>query len=198
MIFGSHNSLTYLTPKTLKMKLLNFHYKCQNKNLIDQIKSGVHVLDIKVRFDEENNLYVTNGKWESKNRYIFDDFINIILDTIHIHRIDNDDMYIYLTLDTDDVFLRQEINFIQFVNKFKNKIGDDNIFLMGGHRSCDNEKIILTINDELIVEPIAGVDKRTRLYERICPRWFAKRMNETNKKMWGRVTEKTICLFDYV
>ena len=107
-------------------------------------------------------------------------------------------MYIYLTLDTDDVFLRQEINFIQFVNKFKNKIGDDNIFLMGGHRSCDNEKIILTINDELIVEPIAGVDKRTRLYERICPRWFAKRMNETNKKMWGRVTEKTICLFDYV
>ena len=119
MIFGSHNSLTYLTPKTLKMKLLNFHYKCQNKNLIDQIKSGVHVLDIKVRFDEENNLYVTNGKWESKNRYIFDDFINIILDTIRIHRIDNDDMYIYLTLDTDDVFLRQEINFIQFVNRFK-------------------------------------------------------------------------------
>lgn len=197
MILGSHNSLTYLPPKTKWMKFLTFFYKCQDKSLSEQIKSGVHVLDIKVRF-RNNKVIVTNGQWEVKYEYEMEDFINIILDTISIYRIDDDVIYINLSLDVDDVYIGQEFDFISFVDIFKQKINqvDENIKLIGGYRTFDNERVVITIPKLFIATITNKTDKRSWWFEKYFPKLFAKRMNEKNKILWEN--EDCLTLFDFV
>lgn len=189
MIKGSHNSMTYMKPQNWWMK----KYMCQTKTLKEQIKSGVRMFDIKVRFDSKDNVYITNGKYTSKINWTHVDFISMICDTINLYA--NDRFYINLTLDTSDVSLGQEINFIQLCNRFV-KSCSDNIIITGGRRSFDNEKVVVTLQDTMIAEAISGNDKRTRFYEKWFPVLFAKRMNEKNFKFWKN--EDCIVSFDFL
>lgn len=54
-MLGSHNSLTYLTPKTFWGKILSPWTKCQDKSLIEQFKSGAIYFDIRVK--------IINNEW---------------------------------------------------------------------------------------------------------------------------------------
>lgn len=196
MIKGSHNSLTYLKPKTFFMKLFGFKYMCQTKSLEKQIKEGIHAFDINVRFDDNHNVVVTNGKWESEDSYTCDDFISKILDTIKIHRIDDEDILININLDTIKESYFQEMDFIKFINMFIDKT-DKHVYIIGGKRVFDDEQVITRLrNPKTIVTPVASVDKRTRFYEKWFPKLFAYRMNKKNMQLWEK--EDVVCLFDYI
>lgn len=196
MIKGSHNSLTYLKPKTFLMRLLGFKYTCQTKSLENQIKTGTHALDINVRFDTNHNIIVTNGKWESKNHYTCNEFISKILDTIKNNRIDDDDILININLDTFDDSYFQEMNFIKFINMFIDKT-EKNVYIIGGKRVFDDEQVITRLrNPKTIVTPVACVDKRTRFYEKWFPKLFTYRMNKKNLSLWEN--EDVVCLFDNI
>lgn len=181
------------------MKMLGFKYMCQDKSLENQIKSGIHVIDIKVRFDEVCSVIVTNGKWETEKHYTCDDFMYMILKTIGDNRIDDDDILININLDTTGDSYFQEMEFIRFVNKFIEKIekSNEHVYIIGGKRVFDNTQVITRLrNPKMIVEPVACVDKRTRFYEKWFPKLFARRMNVKNMCLWKN--EDVICLFDYI
>lgn len=195
MILGSHNSLSFLKPKKWWMKLFNFYYQTQNKNLVEQIKSGVHMFDIRVRFTNDGRVIICHNSWEYKHSFDIEDFVNIILDTIRIHKIDDEKYYIRLVLEISDTRLGQELMFIDLGNCFKNKT-DDNIVIFGGQRKWDWERVIITIPDLFVACPVSTMDKRCRWYEKFCPRLFAKRMNERNMKLWK--DQQCIVAFDFI
>lgn len=91
-MLGSHNSLTYLTPKTIWGKILSPWTKCQNKFLDRQFDSGVRYFDIRVKFDKNGNPIIVHNKIKYKG-----DLINIL---------DQFNNYIKLYHNTDIVYLR--------------------------------------------------------------------------------------------
>lgn len=196
MILGSHNSLSFLTPNKWWMKLFNFYYKTQDKNLVEQIKSGVHMFDIRVRFTTDGLVKICHNGWEYKNAFVIDDFVNIILDTIRIHKIDDEKYYIRLVLETSETRFGQELMFIDLGNCFK-KMADENIVIFGGQRKFDWSRVIVTIPDYFVACPVSTMDKRCRWYEKICPRWFAKRMNKKTQILWEK-EKHCIVAFDFV
>jgi len=61
MILASHNSWTYLKPKTWWMKLIRFTARCQDKDIKSQYNDyGVRCFDLRVRFDD-NQLVISHG-----------------------------------------------------------------------------------------------------------------------------------------
>lgn len=53
MVIGTHNSMSYLRPTKLWMKLLAFTAKCQSKNVNEQFKAGARAFDLRVIFKED-------------------------------------------------------------------------------------------------------------------------------------------------
>lgn len=182
MILGSHNSFSYLPPQKWWMKF----FKCQNKDLKQQIKSGVNALDLKVIFheDDKNTVSISYKHWTSKEKYNWNILQYKIIDCIPKNK---QNFFINISLDIKKPNMFQEIEFIQFCNVFKEKIDISykNIILTGGKRTCDDEQVwMIPKNNMNIVTPIAGVDKRTRWYEHVFPYLFTKRMNKQNMEMW--------------
>lgn len=51
MILGTHNSMTYLKPKSLFLKPFGIFAQCQDKTIDEQIEIGVQYFDLRIRFD---------------------------------------------------------------------------------------------------------------------------------------------------
>lgn len=60
-MLGSHNALSYLSPKGIKSKLLNKWAKCQEVSYIDQYNKGVRYFDIHIKFDKNKPVIVHNN-----------------------------------------------------------------------------------------------------------------------------------------
>lgn len=195
MILGSHNSLTYLDSTKW---WLNMFYRCQDKTLKEQLRNGVRMIDIKVRFDHHSDLMVTNGKWESKMKWESKRFVEWLLTTIRSYRTSPDEeIYINITLDTDDVSYSQEMDFIMMSVQFRTQLGEnENIYLIGGKRRFDDEKVIIHIPDVFIAFPVNTCSNQCRWYERWFPKMFARRNNELNRQLWK--DQGCITAFDYI
>lgn len=62
MIFGSHNSWTYLKPKKWWMKAIAFTAKCQRVDITTQYTQyGVRCFDLRIKFDSKGKLLVAHG-----------------------------------------------------------------------------------------------------------------------------------------
>lgn len=55
MILGSHNTMTYLTPKKWWMKLGKFIAKCQNKTIEEQYEAGARWFDLRIAIPKETD-----------------------------------------------------------------------------------------------------------------------------------------------
>lgn len=53
-MIGTHNSLTYLPVKHWWARPFNFIAKCQSKDILQQLLSGVRIFDFRVRWDRKN------------------------------------------------------------------------------------------------------------------------------------------------
>lgn len=52
-MIGSHNSMTYLPPKNILMRLFTPFWRCQNKTIKEQIDAGVELFDLRVVWDKK-------------------------------------------------------------------------------------------------------------------------------------------------
>ena len=196
MILGTHNSLTYLKP--IK-KWWNLFYKCQDKTLKEQLDMGIQMIDIKVRFTSDSLVAITNGKWTSELQWEPKRLVEWVINAIRTHQLeDNRPFYIKLTLDTDNIYFGQEIDFIMLGHIFKEYIGNnqDKIILFGGHRTFDDEKVIVTIPDSFVAYPVNCFSTQSKWYDKYFPKLFAKRNNEKNMKLWEN--ENCIVAFDFL
>ena len=74
-MIGSHNSWTYLKPKKLWMRLINFTAKCQSKDIAEQFANGARCFDLRVRFDDEYDVTLAHGlvKYKYSYRWLLND-----------------------------------------------------------------------------------------------------------------------------
>lgn len=60
-MIGSHNTMTYLKPKSWWMRPLIWMGRCQDKTYQEQYKSGVKAFDVRVFWDDEGELEFRHG-----------------------------------------------------------------------------------------------------------------------------------------
>ncbi len=60
-IFGSHNSMTYLPPKTWWGRVFGFVARCQSKTIEEQWNAGVRYFDLRIGYDSDWNAEFRHG-----------------------------------------------------------------------------------------------------------------------------------------
>ena len=66
MKLASHNTMTYLSPRKLWMKAINFTAKCQSLDINGQYAHGARLFDVRVRFDNTGAPLLAHGLVEYK------------------------------------------------------------------------------------------------------------------------------------
>ena len=71
-ILGSHNTMSYLTPRNWFYKLIAFTARCQSKSIQEQYeKYGVRLFDLRFRFNKKGEIYFAHGTVEYKGNKDF-------------------------------------------------------------------------------------------------------------------------------
>ena len=61
-MIGSHNTFSYLPIKNRWRKIFKPWYKCQDKDIIQQINNGARFFDIRAKFDKKGLLNIVHNK----------------------------------------------------------------------------------------------------------------------------------------
>lgn len=196
ILYGSHNSMTYLPVKNWWLYPFNWIAKCQNKSIIDQYKAGARVFDLRVYLDTKTNIWGFAHGFVNFNTtslsIVSIETICALLDKIALH--DKEDIYIRLILEKykNDKECERFKNLCEVLERIFT-----NIKFFGGNRKLDWKKLYTFKNDipdNLNNQWVSSMAKDVRWYERICPRLYAKRMNKVNKEQMKEVVN----LFDFI
>ena len=184
IIIGSHDTMTYLKPDKWYIRLFNFMADCQDLTLEEQLQY-VDCVDLRVIYCD-GVWHFAHGLAEYKQREIFE-----VMNSINKIK---PNCYIRLIL--EKVKKNRELEFEQF--KVLCKILKDtypNFNFFGGIYKTEWLQIYpFEYTGNNINQFISSMQKDVRLYEKICPRAYAKRMNKINKL---NVTNN-INLFDFL
>ena len=123
--------------------------KHTKRNIFAEIEAGNTTESIcKVRFNEIGQVHLTNGRWESMNHFIMDDFANRMCDHLNNVRKFSGPIYVHMLLDTKREDIEQELCFIELVNKIKEMGKDRRVYVYGGQRCFDGEQVVVNISPE--------------------------------------------------
>ena len=187
-ILGSHDTMTYLTPKTWLQRIMNKFAKCQCLDYGKQIEAGAQVIDLRV--------YQKDGKWQFSHgevQYkggldiysVLDDckekyagklkFVRVIME--------------HCSNETDAA------QFTMMCKVIEAKYGDVFMFL-GGYRKSD-WKLLYDFkqgNALPVYQFVSSMADDTSGLEQLVPETYAKNHNEENRAK----TELGINLFDFI
>ena len=183
-LIGSHNTMTYLKPSNWLLYLGHLILsKCQNKTWLEQINSGVRVLDIRV-FPEYDIYGITFWRYghgltkftrNSPNIYLIANTLN------EKAKKDNKPMYMRIILER----CKSEHDVQKFIELCK--FLESNypyVKFLGGNRKKDWKKCYTfssEITDDDVNQPVSSMAPDVRWYEKVCPWLYAKRMNKINR-----------------
>lgn len=96
-MIGSHNTFSYLPIKNRWRKIFKPWYKCQDKDIIQQIDNGARFFDIRVKFDKKGLLNIVH------NKVVFDineiQFWRLMVDVKNLAKELNTKLYFRVILD---------------------------------------------------------------------------------------------------
>lgn len=194
IIYGSHNSMTFLPPKHWWGYLGLWIARCQNKTIEEQFNAGARVFDFRIYYDyNEVEWNFAHGLINFKSDIRFWKYLEI-LNTLA--RAKNETVYIRLILEKYESDEDCDC-FIRYCNKALERGEYSNLKFFGGNRKGDWKKLYTfkgNIPDALNNQFVSSMMPDARWYEKICPYLYAKRMNKVNK---GKMKE-IINLFDFV
>ena len=195
-LIGSHNTMTYLKPTNWLLYLgYLISAKCQNKTWLEQINSGVRVLDIRV-FPEYifGSTFWRYGHGLIKFTRNSPGIYNIASTINDMAKRTKKPMYMRIILER----CKSERDVQEFINLCEHlELNYPYIKFLGGNRKKDWKKCYtfsLEITDNDVNQPVSSMAKDARWYEKICPWLYAKRMNKVNKYK----LIKGINLFDFI
>lgn len=188
-ILGTHNTMSYLSPKHWWLKPLNWLFaQCQNdpfSNLrkYSILRDIVKCVDLRIYWNEKSE------SWHAAHGLI--DYGEIRLTHLIEEMIKNDIKYIRIILERDG----GEYLFFETCKKIERMYGGEVTFL-GGNRKSDWKQIYdfefaYTLP---IHQWVGSMAEDARWYEKFIPRLYAKRMNEQNM----RNLKEGINLFDFI
>lgn len=146
-MLGSHNSLSFATPKKWWGKLFRFVGKCQSKDIKEQYELGVRYFDIRIKFDGDNAVSA-HGPIVF-NCDIYEQLVKLLTVCMYTTKEENP-VYIRVILEYNKRQKNQDeldIMFKQVCQFLKNRFGYRFIFV-GGRRKYDWEVIYDFGNEE--------------------------------------------------
>lgn len=195
-LIGSHNTMTYLKPTNWLLYLgYLISAKCQNKTWLEQINSGVRVLDIRV-FPEYifGSTFWRYGHGLIKFTRNSPGIYNIASTINDMAKRTKKPMYMRIILER----CKSERDVQEFINLCEHlELNYPYIKFLGGNRKKDWKKCYIfssDITDSNVNQPVSSMAEDARWYEKICPWLYAKRMNKVNKYK----LIKGINLFDFI
>lgn len=191
IIYGSHNSMTFLPPKHWWGYLGLWMARCQNKTLEEQLYAGARVFDFRIHYGDEDWEFA-HGLVNFKSDISFWKYLGN-LNTLA--RANNETIYIRLILEKYESDEDCDC-FIRFCKALE-RAEYSNLSFFGGNRKGDWKKLYTfkgNIPDALNNQFVSSMMPDARWYEKICPYLYAKRMNKVNK---GKMKE-IFNLFDFV
>lgn len=106
----SHNSWSFLTPKSLFQKLINFTAKCQAVSIQEQYEEyDVRIFDLRVKLDSDNKITIAHGLVSYK-----DSIRHIITDLAYLNN--KPDVYVRVFLEIRFACKDTEYQRIWFTN----------------------------------------------------------------------------------
>lgn len=201
MILGSHNTMSYLPPKTWWGKLLRFTARCQSANLYDQFhKYGCRVFDFRIRYDKRGDLTFAHGIVE------FHGNVTTYLNELNSYASTVDEpVYVRIILECNNPLSDQELqeeHFGYFCGNLKDTY--PNLTFFGGRCKYDWTKLyeFYTVEPELddkyssTTELFGGSHGSLRAkIDDIWPWLYAKLHNKKNKE---KGTTKDCLFIDFV
>lgn len=223
-IIGSHNSFTYCKPKNLLSWIGIPIGRCQTKNIEEQIKSGIRLLDIRVRFDNSGYMYLCHGLFELNlkipvieynlsdkntnhvltNKFKFPNFIDWLLNIVYKNLPENENFYFRLVLEISKENIIQELFFKNFCEYFKNELEKQKLYpnyrILDCVRKFDWKQLSLPTDELNCFQHISSYPNykesiKVRWYEKICPWLYAKR---TNKRFLANLENNLYDSYDSV
>lgn len=189
MILGSHNSWTFLKPKSLWMYPIRFTARCQDKSIFSQYNDyNVRCFDLRVRFDDKK-LVIAHGlvKYKITEDELFDtlEWLNERGDVYIrvIHEIRKEKQH---TQERIDMF----VNFCSKIEKmFKN------IKFWCGMNVLPNWSEDYHFDNNPSCEELYASVCAPKIIDDWCPRYYASKHNH---KILEKGTDKDILLIDFV
>lgn len=211
MILGSHNSLSYDTPISWWMKLINFTSKCQSLNLKEQFDYGVRLFDIRVDLLDIENPASWDYARGSHGIVTYNIFVNDALNYLNDKaKTTKDPVYVFLNVENlkyeGDEYIDNFIDYFKFMkNRYKNLI------FCGGYRKHPWIKIVHCEDPDIdmLFWEFYNYKYQSRFKNKIkllvqnilhfSPKYWAKKNNNVYKYIYetGTVDERVIML-DYV
>lgn len=197
ILYGSHNSMTFLPPKHWWGYLGLWIARCQNKTLEEQFNAGARVFDLRVCYDTDAlNVRFAHGAIEFK--YVKNySFYDVIITLYELAKKNNCKVYIRLILEKSDNDFECYM-FSQLCEDLDDeRYYTDHLTFFGGNRKGDWKKLYTfngNIPDALNNQFVSSMMPDARWYEKICPYLYAKRMNKANKAKMKEVVN----LFDFI
>lgn len=192
IVYGSHNTMTYLPIKNWWLFPGLLIARCQNHNIEEQFKNGARVFDLRIYFNTKSK------QWEFAHGLI--DFKSkekpywVVWRLAQLKKTTQDDVYVRIILEKwtsesqcryfSDVCAAYELKYPKL--KF-----------IGGNRKGDWNKLYTfktDVPDNLNNQWVSSMAEDAHWYEKVFPFLYALRMNKKNRL---RMKEK-LNLFDFV
>ena len=192
IVYGSHNTMTYLPIKNWWMFPGLFIARCQNHNIEEQFKKGARVFDLRIYFNTKSKQWeFAHGLINFKSR---DDIYKVVYNIYNLTEYTARDIYVRLILEK----WSSESECRQFAKMCKTfEIYYPELKFIGGNRKGDWKKLYTfktDIPDNLNNQWVSSMAEDARWYEKVFPFLYALRMNKKNRL---RMKEK-LNLFDFV
>lgn len=192
IVYGSHNTMTYLPIKNWWMFPGLFIARCQNHDILEQFNQGARVFDLRIYFN------IKSKQWEFAHGLInfksHDDIHKVVCYIHKFTKLTNQDIYVRLILEK----WSSESECRQFAKMCKTfEISYPELKFIGGNRKGDWKKLYTfktDIPDSLNNQWVSSMAEDARWYEKAFPFLYALRMNKKNRL---RMKEK-LNLFDFV
>lgn len=192
MILASHNSWSYLRPKTWWMRLIRFTARCQRKNILDQYRLSVRCFDLRVRFKNWKPVFAHGIiEYEYTEDEVMKDlfFLNDLSDV-------EDPVYIRVVNEirnVNDYTERQVTQFRTFCSALEARF--PNIRFWGGQNLLKQQTTEYVFKDSPSCEELYSSVCPPRIIDDWWPWLYARFHNKKNLTKW---TDKDILMIDYV
>ena len=186
MNIGTHNSLTYLTPKKKKKKLIKFTAKCQEIDYEKQYELGARVFDIRLWYDDDLKMEIRHGRVSYKIGYTI---LFRMLDFLE----EKGDCYVRIICEEDSFAKNDPI----VIDKEKCFIDDcryieslyNNIKFFGGNRKYD-WKVLYNFENKDIPNLIDRYSSTTSLFKS-DKKWLAV-LDDLYPKLYAKLKNKQL------
>lgn len=194
MIYGTHNTMTYLKPRKWWMWLFNWTAKCQSETIYKQIEAyKVRMFDMRVRFNGETPI-LAHGlvEYDDVDALDMNDFL-----TSYAERNPDEDFYCRVMLEntfmSSDKYPEQIKKFKEFCKALESN-APKNLHYVGGWKKDDFSCVY---KFETKQPDMYGNHASCSKYKivQIWPWIYAKLHNKESHK---RGTDKTVLMLDFI